>query len=302
MAKSAVKNAPPVEIDVIDLKRGDAVMWLLGETPFYCNRMAAKAKQALLFPSPALTKVQRATKLKHAPYAEYRDSPYARKGPGPTKLLMRGSAPKMAIAGAALRMPTSVNKTEIKQLVSCPDEYCPLWGIPALDMSVVRMAGISRTPDIRTRARIDRWAMRVPIRWTEPMLNEKKVAQLAHSAGFICGLGDWRIEKGGPNGGFRIVPYDDPELRDIIESGGYLAQEEALKNPDCSNDETQELLEWYLDELARRGINPELERPEEIEVYDPDGPMQFNAAGNGIEAPEAGVKALDIDDVTVEAE
>jgi hypothetical protein len=295
MAKTAPKTTPPVEIDVIDLKRGDAVMWLLGETPFYCNRMAAKAKQSLLFPAPPLTKTQRATKLKHAPYAEFRDSPYARKAPGPTKLLMRGSAPKMAIAGAALRMPTSVNKTEIKQLVSCPEEYVPLWGIPTLDMSVVRMAGISRTPDIRTRARLDRWAMRVPIRWTEPMLNEKKVGQLAHSAGFICGLGDWRIEKGGPNGGFRIVPNDDPELREVIESGGYLAQEEALKSPDCSNDETQELLEWYLDELARRGINPEDEKPEEIEVDEPEGPMYFNAGNGALEAPAGDVRALAVD-------
>lgn len=285
-----------VEIDVIDLKRGRTTLWLVGETPFYCNRMAAKAKQALLLPSGPLNKAQRATKLKHAPYAEYRDSPYARKNPGETKLMMRGSAPKMAIAGAALRMPTSVNKTEIKQLVSVPDEYVPLWGIPRLDMSVVRMAGISRTPDIRTRARIDRWAMRVPLLWTEPMLNEKKVATLAISAGFICGLGDWRIEKGGPNGGFRLVEPDDAELRQIIESGGYLVQEEALRTPECANEETEELLEWYLDELARRGINPEDEKPEEIEVEPGEEEVMHFRTGNGsIIAPEEGVQALDVD-------
>jgi hypothetical protein len=285
-----------VELDIIKLGRGDAVMWLIGETPFYCNRMGAKAQRELLFPSGPLSKTQRATKLKHAPYAEFRGSPYKRRTPGPTKIMMLGSAPKMAMAGAALRMPTSVSKTEIKQLIQVPVDFVPLWGIPTLDMSVVRMAGISRTPDIRTRARLDRWAMRVPVRWPEPMLNEKMVGELAISAGFICGLGDWRIEKGGPNGGFRIVDQDDPELRDIIESGGYVAQEEALKSPDCANDETQELLEWYLEELARRGINPEDETPEDIEV-DPgeEELMHFKVGANGsLIAPAADVEALDV--------
>jgi hypothetical protein len=207
--------------------------------------------------------------------------------------MMVGSAPKKAIAGAALRMPSGVNKTEINQLVSVPVEYCPLWGIPRLDMAVVRMAGISRTPDIRTRARLEQWAMRVPVGWIEPMLNVTKVGTLAIAAGFICGVGDWRIEKGGPNGGFRLVEEDDPELRHIIETGGYMAQEEALQNPECSGDETRELMDWYLDELARRGLKPEDEKPEEIEV-DPDGPMTFGAGEEHLAAPDGSVSRLSV--------
>jgi len=290
MARSVTKKEP-VEIDVIDLKRGHANLWLVGETPFYCNRMAVKAKRQLLFPSPQMTKTQRATKLKHAPFAEFRDSPYLRKTPGPTKLLVPGSSPKMAIAGAALRMPTSVNKTEIKQLVSVPAEYCDLYGVPRLDMSVVRMAGISRTPDIRTRARLDHWAMPVEVRWIEPMLNETKISTLAQAAGIMCGLGDWRLEKGGPNGGFRLVERDDPELRHIMETAGYLAQEEALAQPECANPETEELLDWYLEELSRRGVNPDDEQPEEIEMGD-ENDIVFGAGDERIHAPGEVVNPL----------
>jgi hypothetical protein len=155
----------------------------------------------------------------------------------------------------------------------------------------VRMAGISRTPDIRTRARIDRWAMHVPLHYIMPMLNEKNVATLAMAAGIMCGIGDWRIEKGGPNGSFRLAKRDDPELQEIIETGGYLAQQEALKNPECANGESEELFDWYREELERRGINPEEETPEDVEV-EPEGPMIFGAGDERLEAPASGVSRL----------
>ena len=282
MAKA---RTPKAELDVILVKEGEAEVWLLGETAFYCNRMAAKAKRALLFPPPRMTQMQRATKLKHAPYAEFRDSAYQRRGPGDTKVMMRGSGPKLAIAGAALRMPTSVNKTEITQLVRVPEEYCPVWGIPRLDMSVVRQAGMSRTPDIRTRARIDRWAMKVTLRWIEPNLNFTKVGVLLANAGILCGIGDWRVERGGPFGRFWSVASDDPALREIIETGGYLAQEEAFKNPVCANAETEELMTWYLEELDRRGLDPEEEQSEEIEVDNPEATGPFSAGDDAMTPP-----------------
>lgn len=283
MARSA--KSEPQEIDVIELRRGRSEYFLVGETPFFCNRMAAKAKRSLLLPSGTMTKTQKAIKLKHAPFAEYRDSPYLRQGSGDTLLEMVGSAPKMSVAAAALRMPTTVSKTEIKQLVSAPSERVSLWGIPRLDMSVVRMAGQSRTPDIRTRAKIDRWAMRFVVQWIEPMLNAKKVTQLLVSAGVICGIGDWRIEKGGEYGGFRLVEPDDPEFLDITREGGYLAQKEALRAPVCANAESEELLAWYLEELARRGINPEDETPEDVEDDSED--YLFGAEDETLAAPGA---------------
>lgn len=292
MAKTVKQT---LEIDVTDIKRGSMTMWLLGDSPFFCNRMAAKAKRELLMPRGRMTMTQRATKLKHAPFAEFRDSPYLRRNVAETKFLMVGSAPKKAVASAALRMPSGVSKTEINALVSVRDEYCPVWGIPKLDMSVVRMAGISRTPDIRTRARIDRWAMRVTYQWAEPMLDATKVGSLVRGGGLVSGLGDWRIEKGGPNGGYRPCDPDDKELLDVLAEGGYLAQEEALKDPQCANDETEELLDWYLEELARRGISPETEEVEDIEVDgDPDDPTNvvFGAGGEVIRPSGNGVSAL----------
>jgi hypothetical protein len=154
------------------------------------------------------------------------------------------------------------------------------------------MAGISRTPDIRIQAKLDRWAMRVPIQWVEPMLNNVKVTQLMLSAGILCGVGDWRLEKGGEAGAFRLAePDDDAELRDIIESGGYLAQQEAMRHPVCSNAETEELMQWYCSELERRGINPETEQTEDIEI-EGDETFTFGAGAETLTAPNDITSAL----------
>lgn len=264
MAKS---KSDTLEIDVIDFRRGSMTAWLLGDTPFYCNRMAEKAKRELLMPHGRRTISERATILKHAPYAEYRASPYLRRGDGETRIMMVASAPKKALAQAAIDMPTAIAKAQINRLVSTPEEYIPIWGVPRLAMDVVRQAGINRAPDIRTRARIDRWATRVVVQWAEPMLNESKVATLLAASGVICGIGDWRQEKGGgSNGLYRLVASDNPELLSIIESGGITEQDAALREPECANAESEELLAWYLAELGRRGLSPDDELPEEIET------------------------------------
>jgi len=273
MAASAKKKEAP-EIDVITLKQGHLDAWLISDAPFYCNRMADKAMRELLYPSGRMTQAQKATKLKHAPIAEYRSSPYINRGAGPTRIQMVGAAPKKAMATAALDMPTGVARTQINRLVSVPVDYIPIYGVPKLAMDVVRMANAARTPDIRTRARIDRWATCVPIRYVTPLLNDSKVATLLAASGLLCGIGDWRQEKGGGSYGlYHMTHEDDPELQEIIRTGGREAQDEALKNPVCANDQSEELLAWYLAELQRRGLSPDDQQTEEVEVdlYD-EGP------------------------------
>lgn len=260
------KDVP--EIEIIKLEKGEFTVWLIGDTPFYCNRMAEKAKRELLMPAGRMTTAQKATRLKHAPVAEYRSSPYLnRRGDGPTRIEMVASAPKKAMATAALDMPTGVARTQINRLVSVPQDKIPMWGRPKLAMDVVRMANAARTPDIRTRARLDRWATCLTIRFVKPLLNETKVATLLAASGMLCGIGDWRQEKGGGSYGlYRITHEDDPELRQIIEEDGLAVQDDALRNPVCANDESEELLDWYLAELNRRGLSVETEQVEDIEV------------------------------------
>ena len=89
-----------------------------------------------------------------------------------------------------------------------------------------------------------KWAARLVVTFTTPLLSQKAVANLLNAAGQIAGIGDFRQEKGaGRFGSFRIVHPDDKEFASIVKTGGRKAQEKAmLLAPAPYNTETSELL------------------------------------------------------------
>jgi hypothetical protein len=112
---------------------------------------------------------------------------------------------------------------------------------------------MNHTPDIRTRAILPRWACAVRINFIKPQLNERNLVELLAGAGLLCGIGDWRQEKGsGSYGQFRIADPDDEELAEIMQTGGREAQDAALTKPQCYDDETLKMLSWATEEIARR--------------------------------------------------
>lgn len=252
MAKATTKST---EIEIVRLKQGEATFCLIGESPFIFNRMAEKAKRELLMPRGRLTSAQKANNLKHNPVEEFRNSVYRDPGNGPTRLVMKATAFKGALASAATDMPTSVAKAQINRLVYVVGETVPIWGVPRLNMDVVRSADMNKTPDIRTRAKLMEWATVITLRYAEPMLNEHAVGNLLAAAGIQIGVGDFRQEKGkGSHGQFRQVNMDDPDFQRIMRDGGRAVQDEALANPVCSDQDSEELLEWFNEELNRRGV------------------------------------------------
>ena len=68
------------------------------------------------------------------------------------------------------------------------------------------------------------------------------------------GVGDWRPEKGSGNfGQFELVSEDDADYLRIIETGGRQEQIDAMESPTPYDQDTEELLEWFNDEIDRRG-------------------------------------------------
>ena len=160
---------------------------------------------------------------------------------------------KRGIAEVAKDLP-GATKAQVGRLCYVEDEYFPVWGLPRLHMTLVRMADMAHTPDMRTRACLPEWAAKFRVRYTEPMLNAKAVAQLVASAGVIQGLGDWRPGKGaGSFGTFEIVAEDDPRWQRITKEGGHTEQVAAMAAAEPYNDEAAELLAWFRSEVGRRG-------------------------------------------------
>lgn len=243
-------------IVVTEVMEGSVDAVLVGRSPLVLNRMSEKAKRQLLFPPPRKTTADKAANLKHVPIDEFRASAHQLTD-GPTLLAIQSAAVKKAIASAALDMPGSVSKAKIGRLAWVPGEYLPVYGLPQIYMAVVRMADINRTPDIRTRAIVARWAIPIRVNFVEPILNPTTILNLLVAAGLYIGVGDGRNEKGSlAFGQFEVMSTAQAQKDKGVQ--GIFAQErdaqiKAMENPDPYDSETAELLSWFDSEIQTRG-------------------------------------------------
>ena len=247
------KNDAKDTIDVLEVAKGFAHVCIVGEpgAGVICNRLSEKARHELLLPAGKRNAVERATLLKHKPYEEFRDSPYRLPEPGPVIGILSASF-KKAMMTAALDLPNT-KKAQIARLVWAQGLYTPIYGVPQIILAPVRSADMNRTPDIRSRAILPRWACRLQIEFVQPLMKINAVMRLLAAAGLFIGVGDWRKEKGsGTFGSFRLVEENDPEFLDIVATGGREAQLDALQTPEAYDEETASLLAWFDEEIARR--------------------------------------------------
>lgn len=251
----ATKKDELEQVQIVELKRARIVYHVVGETPLLMNSMSVKAQRELLLPRGRKTAVEKQGSLKHEPLQEYRDSIYRARRGSDTVLALLNTQFKAALCTAALDIP-GAKKAQIGRLTSIEGgERLPLYGVPEIFCSVVRSADINKTPDIRTRCIVPRWACKVEVTYTVPVLNATVISSLFATAGYTMGVGDWRPQKGsGTFGRWRIVEPDDKDYLDIIKTGGAEAQQAALDDPAPYDDETEELLGWYDVEVKRRGL------------------------------------------------
>lgn len=253
----ARKNtAPEAEVsDYLKVQTGIVHCFVVGTSPIILNRMSEKAKHQLLHPSPKKNATEKLTTLKHDPIAEFQASAYRLKDPkAPTLLAVLSTAFKGSLRTAALDMP-GAKKSQIGRLTYIAGEHVSIYGLPKLFMSVTRSADMNRTPDIRTRAIIPEWAAKVSVTYVMPLIKQQAVVNLLVAAGITVGVGDWRPEKGaGSYGQFEVRSPEDKEFQRIIKAGGREAQEDAMDNPVCYDDESTEMLSWYTEEVSKRKL------------------------------------------------
>lgn len=121
-----------------------------------------------------------------------------------------GSATKTVLRGAlSMDMPPNVKEPW--------DGLIPLetdgW---KMQRDHVRLAGIGRTPTLRYRPRFDVWALHVPVQFLAAVVSTEQLVNLFNLAGFTLGIGEWRPERDGIYGRFRVtkVAAYDPARRE----------------------------------------------------------------------------------------
>lgn len=249
------KQSTETSIDILRIENTTVNFCILGSTPTIINAMSEKVMRELLMPKGKKTMAEKKGSLKHNPMQEFRDSPYTDvDDKAPTYLQHLASSFKNAMRSAAIDLPGS-SKSQIGRLTWINGERINIYGIPEIFCSVTRSADINRTPDVRTRCIVPKWAARVSVSFVSPLLREQGVANLLASAGITQGIGDWRPSKGsGTYGQFELVDEDDKRFQHVIKHGGRAAQIAAMKSPEAYDNETEKLLAWFMEESKVRGF------------------------------------------------
>jgi len=254
-AVESLTRTDPVRIEPFRMQ--EIRLNILGSSPLIFNRMSEKAKRELLFPAPTKNSAAKRGTLKHNPLQEYRDSLYVRREDKETRIVFPSPGFKGAAMTAALEIP-GVFKTTIGRLLQVMGWQVPIWGVPQIYMTGVKSAGMNKTPDIRTRAILPEWATALVVRYPIGAFDPASIGNLFAAAGQVCGIGDFRQEKGkGSFGLFSLVPEGDENFRRIVASMGQESQDAAIANPEAFDAETADLWQWFEEELVNRGRREE---------------------------------------------
>lgn len=251
-----VKQKQTIEptIEIARFTRETATFCIVGQSPLIMERMSEKVKFGLLCPAPKKNASERQASLKHYPLEEFRESAYqSEMSTNPTRLQMRATAFKGAMANAALEIP-GAKKTQIGRLTYVPGEWIDIYGLPKMVMHVVRTADMNKTPDIRTHAIVPEWCAVLSVSYLTPQLRQQSVANLLGAAGDFIGVGGFRPEKGkGSYGRFLLVEDTDKDFKRIAKIGR-VQQDQALDVPQFYDKETEDLYKAYSVEVKRRGF------------------------------------------------
>lgn len=212
-AKSQSQEIPQDQsIQIAKLRRTAAKVLIVGDTPLIVHAWSHKAKLMML----AKHMGRPLDRFVKDPYEDFMQSMY-RFDDGnygfPVVAVKEAMATVTADLPGAARAQVYRNvavtgrrgfQVGVFADLKSPQELAEVFSpnAPALREDMVRLSGISRDPDIRYRAEFWPWALQFTLAFDEQIFDSENLMNLLARAGFSCGLGEWRQEKGGSNGLF----------------------------------------------------------------------------------------------------
>ena len=116
----------------------------------------------------------------------------------------RFGIPSVAFKSSFVRAATDVGQkmTDMRRLLHVSGELTEIIGKPEMreDMVTVGM----KAADLRYRGYFNDWKVLIEIEYNSALINEENILNLINTAGYGVGVGDWRPEKNGQYGRFKI--------------------------------------------------------------------------------------------------
>ena len=207
-AKKAVPTAPDVEeqaqIQISEIAAQTISVPILGTTPLIVHRFSEKSKKQMLDTMQG----RKTPKLPKDPEAEYEGAFYRLKD---DTYGFPVTAFKLATIGAARFYGKEVSMTALRQFLFFRGEIgadglglARIDGEPNMREDVVRV-GMKGT-DLRYRPEFTEWSTVLNVTYVTSALTRDSVLSLIDAGGMGVGIGEWRPERSGDFGCYRIDP------------------------------------------------------------------------------------------------
>jgi hypothetical protein len=214
--RSAAPAGGPAKLVIKPIETELLAIDIVGTSPLIVSRFSEKAKTQML----AAQQGVRRQPEKRDPRREFLASLYRAGVNGETGEVRFGipaMAFKMATIGAGRYYGKQVKMTELRQFmffygVSVPTEpsrMVVLDGRPMMREDYVRLAGVNHPADLRYRGCFPRWSATLYVSYTKNLIDRDSLVSLIEAGGMGVGVGEWRPERNGEFGTFRIADHDD---------------------------------------------------------------------------------------------
>lgn len=200
-AKTTRIELPALAIETVPIK-------VIGDSPLISHAWSKKAQEAMLAKQTMRATAGRAAK---DPWQDFCESLYWLDGmpeaPTPNDVENgRFGFPSIAFKSAAVTACTSlssITKIAARQAFHIDGEFVEITGVPAMRQDMARVG--MGTADLRFRGEFDPWSATFLVKFNANVLSAEQVFNLFQTAGFAVGIGDWRPERDGPFGRFRLA-------------------------------------------------------------------------------------------------
>lgn len=212
MAAKATSTSQIV-IPALDLRRFDVK--IIGESPLLVHAWDPKVLREMLDKQMGVVKSKK--KDPKDPISDYIGSLYWLEG-RPTenteeaflqavdngaRFGFPATAFKAAAVSAGYRSGITKDKVSMQGAFHILGEMVEIHGVPEMHEATVRVG--MGTADIRYRGIFHDWSAILNIQYNAGAISPEQIVNLINLGGFACGIGEWRVEKGGMNGRYRVA-------------------------------------------------------------------------------------------------
>lgn len=183
---------------------------LIGDSPLICHAWSEKAKKEMLDKQMKKATAKAGGRAAKDPWMDFCDSLYwlTEKPAYPTEEDVKNAKfgfPAVAFKAAAVDScikGSDISKVAARGAFHIATDMVEIIGTPTSRQDMVRIA--MGSADIRYRGEFREWSCVIPIRYNTNSLSVEQIVNLFNIAGFSVGVGEWRPQRDGSFGMFRV--------------------------------------------------------------------------------------------------